>query len=74
QKYDRHHLCKHLVQSVGLPSRRFWREVIRRRVLPIYRHPDLTRDSSNDLPGDSPDGGITDGDDHIWTGDVDMLR
>ena len=29
QKYDRHHLCKHLVHAVGLPPLQFWREVIR---------------------------------------------
>jgi len=62
QKYDRHHLCKHLVQAVGTPSINFWSEVYRRRVLPIYRHPEL-----------EPDGNIIDGDDHIWMGDRQVL-
>ncbi|KIL55523.1 hypothetical protein M378DRAFT_17871 [Amanita muscaria Koide BX008] len=28
QKYDRHHLCKHLVQMVPEPAANFWREVV----------------------------------------------
>jgi len=54
QKYDRHHLCKHLVQAVEPLHPRFWREVIRRRVKPAIT---LSRDPST----------ISDGDDHIGT-------
>ena len=39
QKYQCHHLCKHLVQAVGLPDMHFFRTLVRRRVVPIYRHP-----------------------------------
>ena len=66
QKYNRHHLCKHLVQAVNPPPARFWREVIRRRVKPIYRHPALIA-RSGDLPlvplSQNP-GTVSDGDDH----------
>ncbi|KAJ7586139.1 hypothetical protein C8J56DRAFT_743873, partial [Mycena floridula] len=41
QKFDRYHLCKHLVQSVPDLSLSFWTQVIRRRVLPLYRHVEL---------------------------------
>jgi len=57
QKYDRHHLCKHLVQAVKPLPAHFWREVIRRRVKPASA---LSRDLS---------GTISDGDDHIGTVD-----
>lgn len=72
QKYQAHHLCKHLVQAVTRPLEpRFWRQVIRRRTTPLYRHPHL-------LPAgasyhDPDDGRITDGDDHVWLGDKDIL-
>jgi hypothetical protein len=46
QKYHRHHLCKHLVQAVGLPDKRFFRTVVRRRVVPIYQHPLLVLEGS----------------------------
>ncbi|KII86093.1 hypothetical protein PLICRDRAFT_80783, partial [Plicaturopsis crispa FD-325 SS-3] len=80
QKYDRHHLCKHLVQAVPSPSIRFWRQVYRRRITPIYRHPELVAISSADgleVPvyyEDPNDGSITDGDDHVWLGDAAVLR
>ncbi|THH12617.1 hypothetical protein EW146_g7526 [Bondarzewia mesenterica] len=41
QKYNTHHLCKHLVQAVGPLPMTFWGQVIRRRAVPLYRHPDL---------------------------------
>ena len=69
QKYDRHHLCKHLVQAVEPPHPRFWREVIRRRVKPIYQHPSLIAKGDN-LPAitlSRDPGSISDGDDHIGT-------
>ncbi|KAF9563661.1 hypothetical protein CPC08DRAFT_618896, partial [Agrocybe pediades] len=88
QKYDRHHLCKHLVQAVNKPSVSFWQEVYRRRVSPIYRHPELVQKSEDSedevelvlnagrkkkLTYHEPDGSITDGDDHIWTGDRQVI-
>jgi hypothetical protein len=69
QKYDRHHLCKHLVQAVEPLHPRFWREVIRRRVKPIYQHPSLIAKGDN-LPAitlSRDPGTISDGDDHIGT-------
>lgn len=69
QKYHAQHLCKHLVQAVTPPEIRFWRHVIRRRTTPLYRHPHLVPTGYSH----ADDGGITDGDDHIWTGDVEML-
>ena len=67
QKYDRHHLCKHLVQAVEPLPAHFWREVIRRRVKPIYHHPSLIAKGSN-LPALREESGtISDGDDHTGT-------
>jgi len=63
QKYDCHHLCKHLVQAVSAPPVRFWREVRWRRVVPLYRHPNLVAIGENKGEYVEPDGGITDGDD-----------
>jgi MULE transposase domain len=75
QKYNCHHICKHLVQAVNPPEKRFWREVVRRRTLPIYQHPALT---AKGLPERvayvEPDGSISDGDDHIWSGDHNILK
>lgn len=76
QKYDAHHLCKHLVQAVNPPPPEFWGEVIRRRKSPIYHHQSL-------IPhGEAPSsqfepigtGSITDGDDAEWDGDVETLH
>jgi hypothetical protein len=74
QKYHCHHLCKHLVQAVGLPDKRFFRTVVRRRVVPIYQHPLLVLKGST--PGEyvEPDGAITDGDDNEWSGDKKLLK
>ncbi|KAJ7880468.1 hypothetical protein B0H13DRAFT_2278738 [Mycena leptocephala] len=74
QKYDAYHLCKHLVQAVGVPSNTFWVQIYRRRTMPIYRHPELVpigepRGTFNDLD----DGCITDGDDVVWSGDKEVL-
>ncbi|KAJ7575436.1 hypothetical protein C8J56DRAFT_1063322 [Mycena floridula] len=71
QKFDRYHLCKHLVQSVPDLSLSFWTQVIRRRVLPLYRHVELvdksvaTETVAQEL-GEAEDGSITDGDDPGW--------
>lgn len=75
QKYDRHHLCKHLVQAVAPPDSRFFREIQRRRVQPLYRHPQLVNRNQENLGiYIEPDGSITDGDDHVWSGDKSVLR
>jgi hypothetical protein len=79
QKYDRHHLCKHLVQAVGKPSIRFWYEIYRRRVIPLYRHRELVpkEDGSPESVADDDlsdhDGTITEGDDHLWQGGKEAL-
>ncbi|PPQ88021.1 hypothetical protein CVT25_000969 [Psilocybe cyanescens] len=84
QKYDCHHLCKHLVQSVDHPLIRFWCEVNRRHVLPLYLHPALVP-KRTEAEGDGcctsspvghyidPTGNITDGDDCVWSGDPKIL-
>lgn len=74
QKYHCHHLCKHLVQAVGLVDKRFFRTIVRRRVVPIYQHPLLVLKGST--PGEyiEPDGAITDGDDNKWSGDKKLLK
>jgi hypothetical protein len=42
QKYQRHHICKHLqvVQAVSTPIN-FWGAIVRRRTTPLYQHPAL---------------------------------
>ena len=75
QKYQCHHLCKHLVQAVGIPEdKRFFRNIVRRRVVPIYRHPLLVLKGSE--PGEyiEPDGSTTDGDDNQWSGSKEVLE
>ncbi|KAI0311262.1 hypothetical protein OF83DRAFT_1087828 [Amylostereum chailletii] len=67
QKYNAHYICKHLVQAIPFPPIRFWREVIRRCALSLYRHPALI-DKSNPVIEDSDDaygGSITEGDNHL---------
>jgi hypothetical protein len=77
---DRHHICKHIVQAVSHPPLKFWRKVIRRRVIPIYCHPALVRKANNDGPGpaasyvDPGDGSIIDGDDHLHLGNPEFLH
>ncbi|KAF8171142.1 hypothetical protein BJ912DRAFT_1025204 [Pholiota molesta] len=79
QKYDCHHLCKHLVQSVPPPPTKFWGEIRRRRVRPLYQHPALQarnpgpeNEQSNEL---EMAGTITDGDDYeISPGNKSILR
>ena len=75
QKYHSQHLCKHLVQSVQPPPMHFWHQVVRRHILPLYRHPALVSDiEAMDVEHPDPDeGSITDGDDHVWMGNPDML-
>jgi hypothetical protein len=79
QKYDRHCLCKHLVQAVPLPPMKFWGQVYRRRTTPIYRHPALARTPESQPREEQayvdPDNGcITDGDDHVWVGNPEVLK
>ncbi|KAF8224694.1 hypothetical protein L208DRAFT_1225273, partial [Tricholoma matsutake] len=75
QKYNCHHLCKHLVQAVDPPEKCFWCEVVCRRVLPIYWHPALVvKGSTEETTYIEPDGSISDGDDHVWSGDSNILK
>ena len=82
QKYNTHHLCKHLVQAVAHPPTNFWHEVIHCCTVPIYQHPALVPkldDSRHSSPIpigylDPKHGSITDGDDHIWSGDKAILK
>jgi hypothetical protein len=68
------HLCKHLVHAIGHPPALFWTDVIRRRTLPLYRHPALVpRGQKNASYVEPADGSITDGDDHAWSADPNFL-
>ncbi|KAL0564046.1 hypothetical protein V5O48_018009 [Marasmius crinis-equi] len=73
QKYNRHHVCKHLVHavesSIGKPSSKFWIEVTRRRVQPLYQHAELQGGSL-----ETGSGSITDGDDNIYAGGKNLLK
>lgn len=75
QKFDCHHLCKHLVQAVVSPPIRFWGEVRRCRVQPLYRHPALVN-KDEEMSGDfEMSGSITDGDDHeLAAGNKSILK
>lgn len=77
QKYNCHHLCKHLVQAVHPPRSTFFHYVHQRRTNPLYRHPWLQpKDSSlEDSTSETllDEGSITEGDDHIWLGDKSVL-
>ncbi|RDX40008.1 hypothetical protein OH76DRAFT_1459607 [Lentinus brumalis] len=77
QKFNAHHLCKHLVQAVREPDIKFWRDIYRHRTVPLYRHPALKRvDDITPLEPfqDADDGSITEGDDHVWLGDRGQLK
>ncbi|KAJ6592145.1 hypothetical protein DFH09DRAFT_1136732, partial [Mycena vulgaris] len=68
------HLCKHLVDAVGHPPAQFCTEVVRRRTLPLYRHPALVPWGQQHAEYMEPtDGSITDGDDHLWSSDPKLL-
>lgn len=61
QKYEAHHLCKHLVKAIQPPPPpEFFQEVYRHRVAPLYKHRLL--DPELDY-SELEDGSITDGDD-----------
>ncbi|KAJ7685795.1 hypothetical protein DFH06DRAFT_1264847 [Mycena polygramma] len=67
QKFHCCHLCKHLVQAVGSLPPYFWCEVVRRRTVPLYRHPLLVaKDEEPEEYLEPTDGNVTDGDDHAW--------
>ncbi|KAJ7672381.1 hypothetical protein DFH06DRAFT_1363177 [Mycena polygramma] len=69
------HLCKHLVDAVGPLPARFWTHVVRRRTLPLYRHPCLVpRGEANTDYIEPTDGSISDGDDHAWSADPMILE
>ena len=59
-----------------MPEASFWRNIIRRRVSPIYRHPLLVAEAErgNSEGYFEPDGAITDGDDNTWSGDPSVLQ
>ncbi|KAJ7173524.1 hypothetical protein C8R46DRAFT_892769 [Mycena filopes] len=68
------HLCKHLVDAVGHPPPQFWTRVVRRRKQPLYCDPALFargREQPNYI--EPVDGSITDGDDHVLSGDSTVL-
>lgn len=58
----------------------FWREVRRRHVIPLYRHPVLIQKSVNGTPAsqgayvDESDSDITDGDDYTMSGNKQILK
>ncbi len=77
QKYNRHHVCKHLVQAVPKPPQSFWRDIHRRRATPIYRHSALhpiPEDGMDPTTYEMLDGSISEGDDHVSTGSGDILK
>ncbi|THU75373.1 hypothetical protein K435DRAFT_814398, partial [Dendrothele bispora CBS 962.96] len=52
---------------VGKPSAKFYQQIIRRRVIPIYEHPELVpKGQPHGSYKDIIDGSITDGDDQDW--------
>ncbi|KAJ7500459.1 hypothetical protein B0H11DRAFT_1714431 [Mycena galericulata] len=74
QKFHSCHLCKHLVDAVGTPPPKFWTEVVRRRTMPLYRHPVLVPRGEERASYIEPtDGSITDGDDHAWSSNSKIL-
>ena len=75
QKYHSQHLCKHLVQAAPPLPIHFWRQVVRRRTSPLYRHPALVSFHAvgMDVHADPDEGSITDGDDHVWLGNPEAL-
>ncbi|KAJ7938749.1 hypothetical protein B0H13DRAFT_2301394 [Mycena leptocephala] len=62
QKYNAFLLCKHLVQAFHPPDPAFFREIIRRRVTPFYRHSLLKPRDGSVLDCSMDDGSISDGD------------
>ncbi|KAK1221042.1 hypothetical protein PQX77_016154 [Marasmius sp. AFHP31] len=78
QMYNRHHLCKHLVHavesSVGRPPPKFWIQISRRRVKPLYKHEALQGLETHLVDASEDSGSITDGDDNIFQGKWNVLR
>ncbi|THH21536.1 hypothetical protein EW146_g8 [Bondarzewia mesenterica] len=76
QKFNTHHLCKHLVHACAPPPMHFWYQFIHRRATPIYRYPDLGANDPNSghlHPVDSAEfvqanSSTTDGHDHVAVG------
>ncbi|KAJ7581306.1 hypothetical protein C8J56DRAFT_895759 [Mycena floridula] len=55
---------------------RFWQQITRRRVLPLYRH--LNLHSKGDAAPhqgyvEAEDGSITEGDDYVWSGNRELM-
>ncbi|KAJ3496485.1 hypothetical protein NLJ89_g10479 [Agrocybe chaxingu] len=77
QKYHCHHLCKHLVQGVPPPSSKFFRDVVRRRTMPLYQHKELVPKSQSGQRArayQAARGGITEGDDRAPSTDLEAHR
>ncbi|KAJ7038885.1 hypothetical protein C8F04DRAFT_881509, partial [Mycena alexandri] len=73
-KFHSCHLCKHLVQAVPPPPPTFWGQVVRRRTIPLYQHPALVAiDQEFGEYVEPADGCISDGDDHVWSGNPEIL-
>ncbi|KAJ7593166.1 hypothetical protein C8J56DRAFT_718952, partial [Mycena floridula] len=76
QKYDQHHLCKHLVQAIPDPPTKFWQQIMHHHTLPIYQHPALHSKDNTEVPAgyvEADDGCITDGDDYVWSGNHELM-
>ncbi|KAF5343901.1 hypothetical protein D9758_012134 [Tetrapyrgos nigripes] len=64
----------HLVQAVHEPNLHFFQQVIRRRVYPFYKHPQLVlKGEPHGNFSKAEDGSFTDGDDQDWLGDSSQL-
>ncbi|KAG6871056.1 hypothetical protein C0995_008729, partial [Termitomyces sp. Mi166 len=74
-KWDAERICQEAVYEMYMFCH-FRYKVICRRVLPIYQHPKLKLKNTEDSPFTFNDfnGSITDGNDHIWSGDQDILH
>jgi hypothetical protein len=79
QKYQCHHLCKHLIHAIPPPDISFWWQVFHQCTMPLYCHPQLVllpmdgSLASLNTYQDPNNGSITEGDDHLWIGDKMML-
>jgi hypothetical protein len=73
-KFHSCHLYKHLVRAVKKPPAKFWTEVVCQRTLPLYQHPALVPRGRGQADYMEPaDGSITDGDDHAWSANPEIL-
>ncbi|KAF5330152.1 hypothetical protein D9611_010589 [Ephemerocybe angulata] len=70
QKYNPFHQCKHLVQAVGTPPIRFWQEIRRRRVSPLYHHAAIQGPDATLTRGTVTDGDDTSDDSDYGQGNI----